>query len=158
MNLSIGTPTADSYVSVSYANTYFTERIISDNWSNILTNSTGTLTATSKKEALLKQATREIDQNLRFCENKYSWGMFGASDYQKLQFPRRSNMDATGALYIPIEVKDATCEQALWIMERGGKRMDEKGQVIERQTISNETSNIIRHWIERMVQPIGQYR
>jgi hypothetical protein len=157
IHTSIGTSTADSYVSVSYANTYFNERIFSDTWLNIASNSTSTLGTVARKENLLKQATREIDRALRFHENKYYLGDIGADDYQALQFPRSSNIDADGALYVPDEIKDATCEQALWIMERGGKRTDANGLVIDRQLISGEALGYIGKWSTRLVQPYNQY-
>jgi hypothetical protein len=157
INTSIGTPTANSYVSVSFANTYFLMREFSDQWANISANSTGTLSATTRKENLLKQATREIDREFRFQENKYYWGYIGADDYQALEFPRTSNLDADSNLYIPDEVKDATCEQALWIFERGGKRTDANGVVIAKQMIGDEAIGYLGKWITRNVQPYNNY-
>lgn len=155
---SIGTSTANSYVSVTDADSYFSTRNISTSWSNILSNSTGTLQATTVKENYLIQATREIDYNFKFFESKYNQGIIGSSDYQVLEFPRSSNTDADGDLYIPQEVKDSTCEQALWILERGNVKTTNEGQVIERQIISSECKQWLSKWINRRGYGYGAWR
>ena len=157
IKVSIGTPTANSYVSVAYANTYFETREYSQSWSNILTSSTGTLGATERKERLLRQATRELDRNIRFNENKYYGGDLNATDYQALEFPRTSCLDANSDLYIPYEVMDATCEQALWILERAMKKTTNEGVVVDRQTMSPEGLHQLRYWANRQVDMVGSY-
>ena len=79
INAKLGDFTADSYVSVVEANTYFSGRTNTDNWDNI---------ATSAKEVALKTAARDIDA-FNFVGDKYY-------DAQTMQFPRDSHEVVTG--------------------------------------------------------------
>lgn len=153
---SIGTPTATSYVSVASANSYFTARESADAWNDI-SSGTNATAATTRKENILKMATREIDRTYRFHDSKYNQGIKGQDEYQNLEFPRSSNLDADSNLFIPDEVKYATYEQALWILERSGKRTSEGGEVIEFQTIGDYSYNYMKAWINRQVQGVNKY-
>lgn len=157
LHLSIATSTADCYISVATADDYFEKRELSTSWDNISINSTGTLGTTERKERLLKQATREIDQAFNFVGSKYYTYPKGDTNYQSLQFPRNSDYDVDGNLYIPDEVQYATCEQALWIMERGGKKTTNEGTVIERQLIGDEVEIYLKDYITRQVQCSGKW-
>lgn len=156
IHASVGTPTADSYLTVAEANSYFEYRSGVATWDNIASNSTGTLSATAVKERLLRQATREIDNNLRFYGQKYTDTFYNASDYQALQFPRNDMIDANGNVYIPDEVKDATCEQALWILERGGIKTTESGSIVEPEFIGSVSRAYLKKYITRLVTPFGK--
>ena len=156
IQVSIATPTADSYISVASANTYFLSRENADKWYNM--GSTGTVTTTGRKEGLLKQATRELDNFLRFSYNKYYTYPVGDANYQNLEFPRSVNTDADGDLYIPAEVKDDTCEQALWIMERGGLKTNTiSGYEFASQRIGREAYNFIKRWVTRQIKGTGNF-
>ena len=100
IHTSLGTPTADSYVSVASANSYFDALEDNTSWDSI--DSTGTLSKTARRENLLKQATREVDRTYRFFDDKYNQGIKGQDTYQALEFPRSGNIDAdniaTGAI------------------------------------------------------------
>jgi len=157
IHTSIGTSTANSYISVASANEYFNTRENSDAWIDISSEYSTNTEATTAKENLLIQATREIDRTFRFHENKYYQGIKGQDTYQNLEFPRTSNVDADGNLYIPDEVKEATCEQALWIKERTGKRTAEDGTVVEAEIIGREAYNYLKGWINRQVKIYGKY-
>ena len=89
MNYKLGDPNADSYVSTSFANNYFSQRSGSSSWKNLA--ATGSTTAT--KQNYLIQATREIDMN-NFMGDKYF-------DSQALQFPRSDHEVFTGACASP---------------------------------------------------------
>jgi hypothetical protein len=154
---SVGTPTADTYISVASADEYMDARELNEPWLNISLNSTGTLSATNRKGNLLKQAAREIDTILRFQGTKYGIDLPGDSHYQIMQFPRSMNVDANGYPYIPQEVKYAQAEQALWILERGGRKTDENGNVIARQMISDEATIYLKPWVTRAVDSKGKY-
>jgi hypothetical protein len=155
---SIGTPTANSYWTVASADAYFETKDDAETWRNIASESTGTLSATTRKENLLIQATREIDRNLRFQGSKYRTNAFGDAEYQNLEFPRASNILAGSSdTYIPDEVKYGTAEQSLWILERVGKRTTEDGQVIEKQVLGDECINYLNPWINRQIKSVGQY-
>jgi len=155
--VSIGTSTANSYISVASADEYFDTRENSDAWIDISSNSTGTLSATTRKENLLIQATRELDGTYRFHDQKYNQGIRGQDDYQNLEFPRSQNTDVDNDLFIPEDVEDATCEQALWITQRTGKRTTTEGEVVENPFIGIESNNYIKSWINRQVMPVGRY-
>lgn len=154
MNTEIGGATADSYVSVASAAEYFNGRENADKWWDM--EGTNNLTATARKEGLLKQATREIDNHVRFTGSKYYIGNLGSDEYQALEFPRESNIDDNDDLYIPDEVKYATYEQALWIMDRGHVKTNPiTGFEYESNLIGRDTYNYIKKWITRQVKPVG---
>lgn len=92
----------NSYVTQAEANTYFTDRLNSDTW----TNATDT-----EKDSALIQATQIIEQR-EFLGYK-------TTQAQLLKFPRY------GLLYegydvpsdtVPKRVKDAVCELAIWCL------------------------------------------
>lgn len=113
MALTVGT---DSYISVTDADTYFGNRLYADAWTNA---------GATDKEKALKQACREIDrQALRGRK---------ADSAQALEFPRCYVADPRNPGYstehtfqvmtgeycesaVPQAVKDAQCEQALWLL------------------------------------------
>jgi hypothetical protein len=117
-NTDVGGASATSYVSVGSADDYMLTREDTTPWDDLLANSTGTLSATSRKQYLLIQATREIDRTFRFFGTRDGDDQEGAEDYQNLEFPRAENTDVDGNLLIPDEVKEATYEQALWVLIR----------------------------------------
>jgi len=158
IHTSIGTSTADSYVSVASADAYLDVKENADAWVNVVNSSTGTLSATSRKEALLKQATREIDRSFRFFDSKYYQGIRGQSTYQALEFPRSSNVDADSEIYIPDEIKYAAYEQALWILQRGGLRTNpETGFLFQLSVIGKECYNYLRGWVNRQVTKVNRW-
>jgi hypothetical protein len=157
INIEVGGATANSYVSVASADAYFNARENSDGWTDLLGASTGTLSATSRKENLLKQATREIDRSFRFHSHKYETAAKGNTNYQNLEFPRRNTLDDSGDTIIPDEVKFATYEQALWLRERAGKRTNSDGVVAEKQFIGDECFDYLKDWINRQIKPCGKY-
>jgi hypothetical protein len=123
MALTVGT---DSYVTLTDANTYFTNRLYSDEWS---------AATDGDKEIALKMATRKIDMQPIIGRK--------ASIDQTLQFPRLLYSDAkqpygntvqerlkgTAGLYnlpgwiaedgVSQDVKDAQCEEAFAILKNG---------------------------------------
>ena len=155
IHTSIGTPTADSYVSVASANTYFNSLEESDRWTDM--GSTGTLGSTARKENLLKQATREIDNTYRFFDGKYNTGTIGQSTYQALEFPRTSNIDADSNLFIPDEVKWATYDQVYWILQRGQQRYKQDGVLVNPALFSSTAYNYLKGWINRGITAVGKY-
>jgi len=154
---SVGTPTANSYVSIASANTYFDERSDSDAWDDLVQASTGTLTATMKKAQLLIQATREIDNTFRFFGTKDNIGKLGASDYQNLEFPREEETDTDGNPIIPCRIKEATYEQAIWILQRNATQVSEDGETIKQPKFSDQAYDYIKPWITRQVASRGNF-
>ena len=135
INTEIGGATANSYVSVGSADDYFNNRNNSDFWLDISSNASTSTLAISEKEALLKQATRELDRSFNFYSQKYYEVPKFDDNYQNLEFPRTTTLDVNGDRIIPDEVKYATYEQALWLKERTGKRTTSDGDVIKNQFI-----------------------
>jgi len=152
---SIGTPTATSYVSVASANTYFNNLEESELWTQM--GSTSTLGSTTRKENLLKQATREIDNTYRFQSSKYNQGIQGQSTYQALEFPRYSNIDGNNDLFIPDEVKYATYHQAYWILQRGSQRYSADGTLVTPPLVSKEAYNYLAPWVNRGIKSVGRW-
>ena len=101
----VGSATANSYVAVADATTYFDERLNAGTWS----------TSDDDRARALIQATRRIDQE-RFRGEKVSSG-------QALKWPRYWALDDDGEEYstasIPQIVQDATCELALYLLNQG---------------------------------------
>ena len=89
----------NSYIDIEEADEYFTGRLHAESWGE---------TDNSTKEAALKQATRAIDrQPIR--------GRKSNKD-QTLAFPRYPEIE------IPEAVKEACCEEALALLERGNSQ------------------------------------
>jgi hypothetical protein len=155
---SLGTPTANSYVSVASADEYFNARENSNAWTDITSTAMGGTTAErTTKENLLIQSTRELDYNLRFSQGKYNLGIEGQDTYQRLEFPRSGNVDANSNLFLPDEVKFATYEQALWVLNRGGMKTVPEGQPIERMIIGTDAYRYIDNWVNRQVKGTGKW-
>jgi hypothetical protein len=88
-----------SYVSLAEANEYFSSRLHADAWAEA---------SDADKEKALAMATREIDrQQLR--GRKVNSG-------QALAFPRYPDTE------VPEAVKEACCEEALALLERGNNQ------------------------------------
>lgn len=88
-----------SYIDLTEANEYFGGRLHADAW---------TAATDADKEKALNMATRAIDRlPLKGCKTE---------DDQANQFPRHPDEE------IPQAVKDACCEEALALLERGNNQ------------------------------------
>lgn len=120
----VGGETSDSYVSVSEADKYFAN--------HYSTAKTTTWTALSvlRKESVLKRATQQLE-TLKVLDSEYGSGALPMALIvdpayeinihrleinQRLQFPRNIDIDSGGNGFIPQEVKDAQCEQAVHML------------------------------------------
>jgi len=113
-----GAANANVYVTLAFADQYFADRLNTDAWTG----------DDNKKKALI-QATRDIDA-LTFTGYKYYTGNDAEGNpLQALEFPRRYNASssveylATG-LIIPVKIKMATCEQALYLLKQAAQSSD----------------------------------
>lgn len=88
-----------AYVTLEEANTYFASRLHAEAWTNA---------SDADKQKALEMATRAIDRT-PLKGVKASWD-------QAHQFPRYPDTE------IPQAVKDACCEEALAILERGNSQ------------------------------------
>jgi len=105
---------ANSYVDLTEFNQYIDDR---SNAASLSTQSDD-----NKTRALL-QATREIDL-CKYSGTKYYTGHNDDGDpIQALAFPR-GYMFANNGTYIPREVKNAQCEQALQILKLSAQKQD----------------------------------
>jgi len=96
MSITVG---ENSYIDIEGANEYFENRLHAESWGQA---------DDSTKEKALKQATREIDrQPLKGHKTETS---------QTLAFPRYPDSE------VPVAVKDACCEVALALLERGNSQ------------------------------------
>jgi len=115
---------SDSYVTIAEANQYF-----ASHWSTAKESAWSSLSV-AQRERVLKFAANIID-TLRIHDVDYGSGPLppalradGALSYsvhrldmvQRLGFPRNVDVDSTGTAYIPTEVKDAQCEQAVFLL------------------------------------------
>lgn len=122
----VGGSDSNSYVSRAEADTYF-----SDHWS-VTKSATWAALTNIQKDRLLIAATQVLE-SLRFLDSEYiaSNGPLPAAlrdpeyiDYiicrlnveQRLQFPRNIDVDGSNVAFIPQEVKDAQCEQAVYLV------------------------------------------
>jgi len=85
INAKLGDSAQDSYVTLAYAEAYFTNRRNITTWSNL---------TTSEKEAVLKQASRDIDIH-NFIGKKYY-------ESQSMEFPRDDYTVVIGKCATPI--------------------------------------------------------
>ena len=88
-----------SYCTIEYADEYFAGRLHAESWGE---------TSDADKEKALQQATKEIDRQLLKG--------LKATDTQELAFPRYPDTE------VPETVKEACCEIALALLERGNSQ------------------------------------
>jgi hypothetical protein len=96
MSITIG---ENSYIDIEGADEYFSGRLHAESWGE---------TDKNTKEKALKQATRAIDRQLLKGRK--------ATDTQELAFPRYPDEE------VPETVKEACCEIALALLERGNSQ------------------------------------
>ena len=88
-----------SYCTIEYADEYFKNRLHAESWGQA---------DESTKEKALKQATKAIDWQLLKGRK--------ATDEQELAFPRHPDTE------VPEAVKEACCEEALALLEKGNSQ------------------------------------
>lgn len=125
LDVTVGGETTASYVLVSEADKYFA------NHYSIAKNTAWTALTTPRKESVLKRACQQIE-TIKFLDTEYA--VVGRlplaliediyaditickhEEFQRLQFPRNIDEDSTGDMFVPQEVKDAQCEQAVHLL------------------------------------------
>jgi hypothetical protein len=105
----VGAATANSYADLTFADAYFEAHPQFEVWDRLY--------SPAKQRALIL-ATTQIDNMVIDGEKAVTSLTAGVPD-QALRFPRSVDYD-DGAAYIPVIVKRATCEQAMFLAERGG--------------------------------------
>ena len=132
---------SESYCTIEYADEYFKNRLHAESWGQA---------DDETKENALRQATRAIDRQLLRGRK--------TNPEQELAFPRHPDTE------IPAAVKEACCEEALAILERGNsqrRRLQQEGvqsfslgNMSEtyaagagRGLISKEAKELLRPWL-----------
>jgi len=132
---------SESYCTIEYADEYFNNRLHTESWFEADDNT---------KEKALKQATRAIDRQLLKGRK--------TNPEQELAFPRYPDTE------VPEVVKEACCEEALTMLERGNsqrRKLQQEGvqsftlgNMSESYTVgagrgllSQEAKELLRPWI-----------
>lgn len=120
----VGGSTSNSYVTLAEAETFFASHFL------IAKTSTWATLSDGQKEAALKRATQQLD-SLRILDTEYGSGalptaLVAYEGYeltihrqmvnQRLQFPRNIDIDENDDAFVPQNVKDAQCEQAVYLL------------------------------------------
>lgn len=124
LDVTVGGSASNSYVTVGEADKYFNTHYITAKktaWSAL---------TQPQKESALKRACQQLE-TLKVLDDELSTGRLPIAlviDYgydlslhraeinQKLQFPRNLDVDPTGTPFVPQELKDAQCEQAVYLL------------------------------------------
>lgn len=121
LDVTVGGESSNSYVSVGAANTYFL------NHYSLSKAATWAALSQPRKESALKRACQQIE-TLKMLDNELAAGSLPLElvlnqHYditihklelrQRLQFPRNLDVNSSGDGFIPTEVADANCEQAI---------------------------------------------
>ncbi len=121
LDVTVGGENSNSYQSISGADAYFKYHY------SISKAAEWDALSTGRKESALKRACQQIE-TIKMLDSELGSGALPSAlvifegyeitvhkmmQYQRLQFPRNLDMDSNGVAYIPQEVKDAQCEQAI---------------------------------------------
>lgn len=146
----VGFSTANSYVSVEYADAFFAASVNSVSWP----------TVELQKQAALQEATRVLDE-------QFDWIGQIATTTQALAWPRSDAVDQEDRPIaidvIPKRVADATCSLALFLIANGGlskSGMNVKGLKvgpIDLKFEANETVVGTPPYIIQMLSKFGSY-
>lgn len=124
IDATVGGENSDSYVTVNEATTFFNNHYITAKktaWAAL---------TQPQKESALKRACQQLE-TLRVLDDELSTGRLPIAlmiDYgydlslhraeinQRLQFPRNIDIDSSNVPFVPQEVKDSQCEQAVYLL------------------------------------------
>jgi hypothetical protein len=149
-----GLPTANSYVTLEYADLYFESHPYNaDAWANI--------TDEDRREALLIAATTFID-------TYFDWKGYRLSESQGLDWPRVYVYDGEGVLnassVIPEKLKRAVCEQA-FMMSKGDPSLPPTGagltslrlDVIQLDFDKGARPALVNAYVVGLLRDLGEY-
>ena len=103
----VGGPDSNSYVDIAFINQYAEDTFDTGEWDGL---------AADDKTRLALMATRIID-SMSFLGQKANTTPEGHDGYQALEFPRSTNINSSGAKFIPLSVERAQAAQALYMAE-----------------------------------------
>jgi len=152
MNSEIGHASADSYVSLEFANTFFTNSIDSSAWP----------VSDALKTASLIEATRILD-------SQFDWyGDIAVGSTQALRWPRINTYDMDGRLIagdvIPKILKEAVCNLAYFLLQNGGlnqTQSDVKGVKVGPINLSftpGESVVGVPKYVTKSLQSLGSFQ
>ena len=144
---------ANSYVTASYADSYFASHYVADKTALWATFST------AQKEALLIHAVLFGLENIvcvipqpKFTFDSYYYNRltglgiqynsdsinspYKYSSTQNLQFPRSFDINSSGVVYIPEDVKIAQCEQAIYLADQDEDVLENSLKGLKSESIS----------------------
>jgi hypothetical protein len=103
------------YVTAAQATAYYAGTLREATWAEF--------PADDRAKALI-QATQDIERQGGACapdspSRSRFWGEpYDVGTPQALHFPRSDDLDSGGSVVIPEAVRDAVCEQALWLLQQ----------------------------------------
>lgn len=157
LDTTVGGEDTQSYVSVSEADKYF------QNHYSTVKASTWAALSTGRKESALKRACQQLE-TLKFLDVEY--GSVGRlplaliddiyadvtickhEEFQRLQFPRNLDEDSAGDMFVPQEVKDAQCEQAVHLLTFDDAALTAIGQGIIEEAVTAGAVKSYTHYAE----------
>lgn len=145
----VGDPTANSYVTVAEADSYFSDSFGRSLWAQ---------TSSGDREAAVITASRYLDQYM-------TWMGHRSTSEQAMEWPRIDTFDKTGRPYptniVPGPVRFATFELAYYIVENGGlsfapQNIDRvKVGPVDVEFTKNSVDEGIPSFVENLVAHIG---
>lgn len=124
LNTEVGGANSNSYATVSYANAFFAGHF------SLAKTAAWNALSTARKESALRRACQQIE-TLKFLDNEYGSGplpfaLIIDNHYdltvhklyaeQRLQFPRNIDIDSANVAFVPTDIMDAQCEQAVFLL------------------------------------------
>lgn len=124
LDATIGGATADSYVTLAEADTYFAAHY------SLAKSTAWVALSDPQQESVLRRACQMVD-SIRVLDDEIGYGPLPAAlieydwhdlvlhrlySYQRLSFPRNIDVDAMLVAFIQQAVKDSQCEQASYLL------------------------------------------
>ncbi len=131
LNSTLSDPEANSYVSIAYADEYWSINYQASKaiaWAALTTNQKTSVLISATR---ILETIRFVNPRGRYEDYNYRWDritgtvrQFYVDDetpgrydrLQSLQFPRHIDIDEAGATFVPEPVKQAQCEQAVYLL------------------------------------------
>jgi hypothetical protein len=125
LDTTVGGENTVSYVSVSESNSYFANHF------SLAKTALWDALSQPRKESALKKACQQLE-TIKFLDVEFAFAgrlplaliddiyaditISKHEEFQRLQFPRNIDEDSAGDMFVPQEVKDAQCEQAVHLL------------------------------------------
>lgn len=149
LNAATGSDQANSYVTLEFAYDYFFNHVLGISW-----------VESSKQSQALIQATRLLDSLIK-------WSGVRATDTQALEWPRVVEIDDIGVSTIPVSLKYAVCELAMYLITNpastGITLTDDSVSSVKVGPITVDLNNdrptvVLPHIVSSMVAHLGSMK